>query len=304
MPPTTRITWPDLPLHIRSTVESILGDTVTTAVSQQGGFSPGTADRVTTSTGLRAFVKAVSTAQNAHSPALHRREILATSTLPSTVPAPHLLGSHDDGDWVVLVLEDIEGRHPKTPWTQEELTLVLTALTEMARTTTPSPTLETTAERLQEDFQGWHRVVEKPTTLDPWTNTHLDDLRALADHGLAALTGDTLVHTDIRADNILLGPDDSVTIVDWPWACRGPAWMDSLLTLVNVRLHGGHDTTRLLDRLDVDRADAIGVLAGLAGFFTDGARLPAPPGLPTLRAFQRAQATSTLSWIRELLDEH
>ena len=34
-----------------------------------------------------------------------------TAALPASVPAPGLLGCHDDGYRVALVLEDIEGRH-------------------------------------------------------------------------------------------------------------------------------------------------------------------------------------------------
>lgn len=41
----------------------------------------------------------------------------------------------------------------------------------------------------------------------------------------------------------------------------------------------------------------VAVLAGVAGFFADTARLPAPTGLPTVRAFQRAQADAALSWL-------
>ncbi|MET7709314.1 hypothetical protein [Micromonospora sp. NPDC005413] len=39
--------------------------------------------------------------------------------------------------------------------------------------------------------------------------------------------------------------------------------------------------------------------AGLAGFFTDGARRPPPPGIPTVRAFQQAQADALLPWLAQ-----
>ena len=55
-----RISWTDLPGHVQAGVEEILGAPVVEATGQQGGFSPGTADRVRTATGRRAFVKAVS----------------------------------------------------------------------------------------------------------------------------------------------------------------------------------------------------------------------------------------------------
>ena len=164
-----------------------------------------------------------------------------TAALPAEVPAARLLGCYDDGEWVALVLEDIQGRHPTTPWVPEELDWILTVLKDLAGLLTPPPLpdVESAADFLAENFGGWHRIAaDPPTDLHPWTAQHLDELRRLAEQGLAALTGDTLVHTDIRADNILLSPQGRITIVDWPWACRGPAWLDTLLLLINARLYG------------------------------------------------------------------
>jgi Ser/Thr protein kinase RdoA (MazF antagonist) len=257
--------------------------------------------------GRRAFVKAVSSAQNERSPDLHRQEARVTAALPAYVPAPRLLGCHDDGEWVALVLQDIEGRQPATPWVSGELESVLTVLADLAGSLTPSPVpgLRTAIDFLADDFRGWHRLhTNPPAGLDPWVKGHLSELRALSDRGLAALTGDTVVHADIRADNLLLGSDGTVTVVDWPWACRGPAWLDTLLLLVNVRHHGGHDTGALLTRCaaatGAELGDLVAVLAGLAGMLADSARLPPPKGLPTVRAFQQAQADTVVCWLREL----
>ncbi|RQW92755.1 phosphotransferase [Micromonospora globispora] len=304
----TRIGWLDLPPHVRAAVEEILGDRVVEAVSQSGGYSPGTADRVRTAAGRRAFVKAVSPAQNDRSPGMHRAEARIAAALPPYAPAPRLLGSHDDGDWVALVFTDVEGRHPATPWVAGELDAVLTALATMATALTPTPVtaVPTAAEQLAYDFAGWRRIAEdRPADLDPWARAYLAELVAAAEWGVAALAGDALCHLDVRADNLLIGPDRVVTVVDWPWACRGPAWLDTVLLLVNVRLHGGHDTEALLHRLpvtaDVDPAPVTGVLAGLAGFFLDGARQPPPVGIPTVRAFQRAQGDAVLPWVARRL---
>ena len=297
-----RIGWVDLPDHVRLGVEEIIGDRVVETVSQPGGFSPGTADRVRTADGRRAFVKAVSPAQNADSPGMHRREARITAALPAEVPAPELLGRYDDGTWIALVLQDIEGRHPVTPWRADELERVLAALGRLARVTTPVPIpdLLPVADYLREDLAGWHRIrADPPADLDPWAARHLDELCALSDRALVAVAGDTLVHVDVRADNLLVGPHGTVTIVDWPHACRGAAWLDTLLLLINVRLYGGHDTDALLDRCAADPDDVIAALAAVGGYFVDGARKPAPPGLPTLRTFQRAQGDAVLSWLRE-----
>ncbi|MGC5018304.1 phosphotransferase family protein [Micromonospora sp. DT47] len=304
----TRIGWTDLPDHVRSAVEEILGDRVVKAVSQPGGWSPGSADRVRTASGRRAFVKAVSPAQNQDSPGMHRTEARNTAALPAYAPTPRLLGCHDDGDWVALVLTDVDGRHPVTPWRTGELTAVLRVLETMAGALTPSPVphAPTATEQLTYDLTGWRRIAaDPPADLDPWAWSHLDELRDAADRGVAALAGDTLCHVDVRADNLLVDATGRVAVVDWPWACRGPAWLDTALLLVNVRLHGGHDTEALLRRLpltaDVDPDALTGVYAGLAGFFTDMARRPAPRSIPTIRAFQQAQADALLPWIRQRL---
>ncbi|WP_089157354.1 phosphotransferase family protein [Micromonospora sp. NBS 11-29] len=306
--PKTRIRWRDLPAHVRTAVEDILGDRVVAAESQPGGYSPGTADRVRTARGGRAFVKAVSPAQNDRSPGMHRDEARIAAALPAAAPTPTLLGSHDDGDWITLVFADVEGRHPVTPWDAGELAAVLSTLETMAATLTPAPAAATTtaAETLAANFDAWRRLsADPPADLDPWARAHLPELRAAADRGVAALTGDTLCHLDVRADNLLLGPDGTVTVVDWPWACRGPAWLDTLLTVINVQVYGGHDPDALLATrpltAHVDPADLTGVLAGFTGFFLDAARQPPPPGIPTVRAFQRLQGDALLPWLARRL---
>jgi hypothetical protein len=155
-----RIGWGDLPERVRHAVAEIVGGEVVEAVSQAGGFSPGTADRIRTADGRRAFVKAVSQAQNEQSPRFHRQEAQVTAALPSAAPAPTLLGAYDDGDWVALVLTDVDGRHPTTPWLPDELAHVRTALDDLARTLTPSPieNVPIACDRLAEEFAGWHRL--------------------------------------------------------------------------------------------------------------------------------------------------
>jgi hypothetical protein len=46
-----------------------------------------------------------------------------------------------------------------------------------------------------------------------------------------------------------------------------------------------------------ERIDA--VIAAIAGYFVGRSLLPPPPGLPTVRAFQRAQGNAALQWLRQ-----
>ncbi len=302
-----RISWLDLPERVRWWAESVIGGgPVVEHHSQSGGFSPGTADRVRTASGRRAFVKAVSPAQNEHTPGLHRREVAVVAELPPSPLISQMLGHYDDGDWVALVFADVVGRTPALPWVSIEIEAAMAALARLAMDLTPSPSprLPLLVEEIQQPFGGWARLAEhRPDHLDPWVEDHLDQLVGLAAASRAALAGDTVVHTDIRADNLLISPDGSVTVVDWPWGTTGAAWFDRLCLIVNVNLYGGHDADRLVaDHLgSVQSVDITAALAGLCGFFTDAARRPAMPGLPTVRAFQAAQAASTLAWLRRRL---
>ncbi len=300
-----RVAWVDLPDSVRAAVEDVLGSPVVEAVSQPGGFSPGSADRVLTADGRRAFVKAVAGSVNPRSPGLHRREIAVTASLPPGAPVPALLGSHDDGDWVALVLTDVEGRHPRLPWQADELAAVLNAFVALAATplTGGLERLPETGTGFAEDFAGWRRLREDPDlALDPWATRHLERLVAAADRAGVALRGDSLVHGDGRADNLLVTPDGSVVVVDWPWATRGAGWFDRLALLVNVGLN---DRDAPLEELlavwlpDVAADDVDAVLAGLAGYFCDVSRRPDPPGLPTVRAFQRAQGEVVVRWLQQ-----
>jgi aminoglycoside phosphotransferase (APT) family kinase protein len=232
-----------------------------------------------------------------------------TAKLPSGVPAPVLLGCYDEGDWIALVMQDIAGRQPVTPWVSGELAGALAALEALASAGTPAPPI--VSERpagalLGNEFGGWNTVAgDPPPDLDPWAAANLDRLIDLAARGVTAVRGDTLSHTDIRADNLLIDDAGRVTIVDWPWAMTASAWFDTLCLAMNVRLHGGDVADALLARspltASADPDDVTAVLAGLAGGFVDLARRPPPPGMPTVRAFQRRHAALLLDWVRNRL---
>lgn len=306
-----RLTWTDLPAAVRERVGEILGSPVVEAVSQPGGFSPGSADRVRTAAGRRAFVKAVSPAQNPDTPDLHRREISVLRTLTSVASVPQLIEAYDDGEWVALVVEDVEGRHPRLPWTADELGRTLASLAELGSVTAPEswPALE---EELAGEFGRWERVVDEPLPasspatpdgLAVWVRQHAPDLHDLALRTLPLLAGGAVAHTDLRADNLVVQPDGAVRIVDWPWASRGAAWFDAVALLINVRWSGGLDVRPHLPAihaLGATEDDVLGVLAGLAGFFVDMSRQPPSPGLPTLRDFQAAQGRAALTLLCEL----
>ncbi|MFD4960321.1 phosphotransferase family protein [Microbacterium sp. NPDC058389] len=306
----SRLEWHELPAAVRAEIEGVLGGPVVEAVSQPGGYSPGSADRVVTAAGRRAFVKAASPAVNVDTPSIHRREAAITAKLPAVVPAPTLLGAVDDGDWIALVLEDVEGRHPATPWQPRELDAVLDALQQVAQVELPAdvPVIDV-SEALAGDADAWRSIdldalPPMPRGLDAWVRAQFDGLVDAAARGASDARGDRLVHYDTRADNLLIRPDGTVVLVDWPWGARGAGWFDALSLLINVRYFDADaDVERIVaehpvyDGMPADAAS--NVLAGFAGMFLSSSLRPAPPRMPTLRPFQRDQAIVTLDWLRE-----
>lgn len=132
----SRLEWEEVPPHVRRGIEDVLGARVAAARTQTGGFSPGVAARVDLADGRRVFVKAVGSAVNPETPDLNRAEIVALHLMPAHLPVARLLGSYD-GDWVALVLEDVEGRRPPLPWTCADVTSVTATLRAVAGTTAP-----------------------------------------------------------------------------------------------------------------------------------------------------------------------
>ncbi len=308
-PPATgqRIGWVDLPIDVRRGIEAVLGDEVIRAESQTGGFSPGTADRIRTKGGRRAFVKAVSPDQNPDSPEILRREADYLDALGRSPRVPTPLGRYDDGHWIALIMEEVDGSCPPVPWSADHVDVAMTELAALAEELTPSPlpVLPPVTQELESLFAGWQQLRDHPDPgVDPWVAAHLDELVELAESTLPRLAGDTVVHLDVRADNLLIRDDASMVVVDWPWASVGPDWLDRFLLVINIDLYGGHDADDVIARYlpAVDPELVTGCLAGMCAYFTDAGRLPAAPGLPTLRTFQQAQTVSTTAWLRRRLE--
>ena len=277
------------------------------ATTQPGGFSPGLASRLSLGDGRRVFVKAVSGRINPHSPGMHRREARIAAALPASLPTSRLLDAYDDGDWVALIFEDIDGTTPRTPWQQPELDRVLRAIEELSAGLTPAPiAVEPVGELMPDVFAGWRRLAAGVESgeddlrgLDPWAQRRLGELVALEAASVDAASGTTLLHADVRADNILLTPS-RVIFIDWPWASLGAAWVDLLFMLPSVAMQRGPQPWEIFHPLGrrAPAAAVTSVVAAVAGFMIRGSRLPPPPGLPTVRSFQRDQGLPALQWLK------
>lgn len=302
---TPKLDWGEAPGDVRAAVESLMGAPVVASRTMPGGFNPGVAARLVFDDGSRAFVKSVAESVNRASADMHRREAVVVEALASLHQVPNLIGSFDKDGWVTLVFEDVDGRHPRLPWQHEELTQVLDAHHTLAQQLTPAPLAADSLAGSGDEFESWEHFVERPDLLDSlgvgWARSHLDELLKLQAQCADALVGDTLLHADLRADQILLA-DDTVVFVDWPHACTGPAWADVVMMVPSIVLQGGPEPEELIAASPAAQSapleDVRCVAAALAGGFLWYSTKPPPPGLPTVRAFQRAQGTVLLEWVR------
>jgi aminoglycoside phosphotransferase (APT) family kinase protein len=308
----SRVDWTDVPEQVRAEIERVCGARVVAAVTAPGGFSPGLAARIACEDGRRWFVKAASGQVNPDTPRLHRQEARILGDLDPLIrsgrlPAPRLRATAEHGSWFALILDDIDGRHPALPWKDGQVGQVLDALGRLADALTPAPiAVPGIGQYLGADFTGWRTLAQAPgdDRLDPWSRARLADLAAVEATWAAHAAGTTLLHADLRADNLLV-TGDGVVVVDWPHACRGAAFVDVVLLAPSVAMQGGPQPADLLTRSRAGRsaspADVTATVCALAGYFTERSLRPPPPGLPTVRAFQAAQGEVTRRWLAQLL---
>ena len=301
----TRPDWSQLPTGIRQLVTDRCGAEVDTARSVTVGFTAGFASRLRFADGSTAFVKAadrIGDAWHDHAVDGYLEEARKLRALPPAVPAPRLRwlyeGEVDGRDWVVLCFDDVGGRPPARPWQPTELDEVLDCLERTAEALTPAPTALHTSDFATEfaaEAERWATLAGYPPTAP-----YVAQARQLCDAGLAGARGDSLIHADLRDDNVIVGADGRVWICDWNWPMRGATWIDTLTLLLSA--HGdGVDTDRLLAsrRLtaEVDRDSIDGMLALLAGYFLTQQHEPVPASSPWVRAHQRWYGEVAWNWL-------
>jgi hypothetical protein len=239
--------------------------------------------------GSRAFLKLASVDPSPQWVRDERRvfECVAGSFMP-------LLLGFEDGDRPLLILEDMlpDARWPP-PWQRGDIDAVLAALTEVA-----SAPLSGELPRLAEDaVSGWKDVAEDPAPFlglrivtAEWLERSLPALLEASDPAL--LDGGSLVHCDVRSDNLCLRGGRAV-LLDWNHARVGNPAFDVAFWLPSLALEGGPDPATF-------GVDELAVF--VAGFFAAQAGRPAPEGAPRVRSFQRAQLEVALPWACSALE--
>jgi len=233
--------------------------------------------------GTRAFLKLASIDP---SPQWVRDEVRVYEAVRGPF-MPAFLG-FEDGDDPLLVLEDCSpGATFPPPWSRAQIDAVLATLDEVAET----EPLGELPRLVDYGLQGWHTVADDP---EPFLSLGLVSAEWL-ERSLPRLLepvpidGESIVHCDVRSDNLCVR-DDRVVLFDWNHAAVGNPAFDVAFWLPSLTLEGG-------PRPDEIASDEVGAVApAVAGFFAAGAGLPPPEGAPRVRGFQLAQLEVALPW--------
>ncbi|MEZ5097453.1 MAG: aminoglycoside phosphotransferase family protein [Nocardioides sp.] len=303
-----RATWPEMPQPIRLWLANLLGSRFVAVEEQRGGMSPGCATRIACADGTRVFVKVVGRPLNPDTPNLFRREVTALDLIGSHPLWAGLLAVWDDDDWVAVVLEDVQGRHPDLH-DDVDLAWLLRAtdeLTEVLAERVPDPPPPRPRDGGLADLHDkwrvqWPESLERlaavrPAAVPEWLLERVDDVR---DH-LALLADQTerrLVHADIRSDNLLVRPSGQLVFLDWGMATVGPGWVDPLLARLERVEDPWFDASVQACPALADAGDDV-VTAFLLGIGCHVAWLSTTPvdaSLPTLSAFRVAESRRFLA---------
>ncbi len=300
-----RAPWSAMPEHVRAWAADELGSSIVEARDQVGGMSPGCATRLVGADGSRAFVKAVGSALNPKTPELFRREVTALTLIGSHELWADLRASYDDGEWVAILLEDVEGTHPDLhdDATMDLLLRETDRLAQVLAERVPDPPAPDPDNGgladLSANFNTWaDRVAqadEIPRSLLPdWirrdTGTWEPLVRALGEQERG------LVHWDIRNDNLLERATGDLVFVDWGNASVGPLWVDPLLARLE-RVDSPWFDVSLASSPGLVAAGDTAVDAWLVGFACTlawGAAHAVDVNLPTLNDFRITESRRML----------
>ncbi|MBV6695651.1 phosphotransferase [Kitasatospora aureofaciens] len=306
-----RPSWPQLPAAVRAIVEQRLGGAASSGPSAGGGFTPGFA-AVVQGQHSTQFVKAIDGSTYPGLADNYRREAEINAALPVGVPAPRIRWVHEAPDgWVVLGIDAVTGaRMPADPWQPAELAAVLAACSRTAELLAePDDKLLDQGLRPLSDevtFESWRQAAAGLVATDAlpaWFPPRLvAPLAELESTWIEATAGNSVLHHDLRRDNLLLDQVNQVWICDWNWPCLGASWLDSTLLLATAHADG-HDATGLFidypPARDVDAEQLDAALAGLCGYFLFSGTQPAPTGSPALRHHQTWCGEVVLRWLAQ-----
>jgi hypothetical protein len=286
----------ELDLDLRTRIEGIMGRRVISARFVDRGYTPAERWVVTFEDGSSAFAKSGVDSETSKPATWLRNEHRAYSQIVGDF-MPRMLSWDDDGTRPLLLLEDLSNAVWPPPWNPAHIEAVRRTLDAIAAT--PPPERADDLDAVQRShLEGWKRLGADPAPFlalglasETWLALSLPSLIEASDR--AVLSGNALVHFDVRSDNICIA-GAVAKLIDWPGYARGNSLVDLVAWLPSLHREGGPAPWELV-------TDSEGLAPLLAGYFAAQSGLPAPPTAPRVRVVQYDQLLAALPWaIREL----
>lgn len=313
--------WRAVPRRVRDRAGVVLGSPVVSAVRAYGGYAPSATFHLRLADGRRAFSKgsyplpAGSDARWFLEPEQRAYRRLERYIRPW---APAFLGSFREGDWHVLLMEDVAGESV-VPWTAAKARRAARSYAAFHRGTCGKKLPAWLSRKQHREFgvfwSGISRSDEATRALAGlagtrrtealwWIRRALPDLVRAERRLVRAREPFALLHFDTRSDNIRL-ERDLLRIFDWPFPSVGPPEFDLAAFAQSIAGEGGPDPERVVEWyaevLPVRVSPLVGSIAGIAGYFADRAPRAPLEGLPRLRSVQRRQLKASLPWAARTL---
>lgn len=279
--------------ELQERIEKLIGGKIVSSTWPSGGYSIAERYVVHLDNGTSAFVKIG--VDEATSQWLRDEYRVYSSLKADYIPK---LVAWEDGERPILVLEDLSVGHWPPPWSQEQVERVFKMLEKVGSTTVPSDFPPLTREG--EALNGWEKIAADPEGFlslglvsKEWFTEALPAL--LKAEQEAQLEGDSLVHTDVRSDNIcFLG--DRTLLVDWNWARRGNPKLDIVAWLPSLYVEGGAEPWSF----GIHEPELI---SAIAGFYASHAYLPPNfEGAERIRELQLKLLKPLLIWTAKELN--
>ncbi len=308
--------WRDVPQDLRLAIEATMKSPVARGHRVFGGYGPSATFRIRLADGRTLFAKGAGKGSNEVNWRVVPTEEGAYRGLASIRPiAPAFFGSVTTDGWHLLLLEDLSRAARVPPWTEE---LALGAMRDIAAFHLRGMRERGKVQRLEPDgmTDNWRGLREDPVRrgwflglyggrrqeAGAWLEEGLERLAAAEARLLDANQPWSVIHTDIRSDNLRFRRGRLV-LFDWALVCDGPCILDLYAFLPSLVAEGGTEAPRLLPAYRAAMAAGGAAIPGVAeqaaasavaGYFAMRAGQPPIPGLPRLREVQRMQLATAL----------
>ncbi len=320
--------WDLVPKQLVLDIEKILQSKIIKTEIAWGGYSPSASYYLETEDGKEYFAKGTHPEQMAHGAAMLSQEIEIYKDIKYLKEiSPEFLGSAKFGgedDWYIGIWQKIDGFQKILPWDRNKELLVIKKLSEIHNDFTEADKLEKAEEYNFVDmfFKSnllWVKIknnidirnnflslFEDKEYAANWLDTNIDEIIKYQVKSKETTCKKSLLHFDLRSDNLGLDVNNNVLIFDWPNACYGAIIFDLIGLFITIDGEGGSKIPNLLKDYEEISKSQISIqdqkiaLANISGYFACNAYRNIPEKLPRLRWIQKIQLQACLDWMETL----